>query len=76
MDIQRVNIVVNYDCPTDTDTYLHRIARAGRFGSKGLSITFIATEEDSRVMNTVQDRFDISITDLPDELDTALYMDN
>ena len=37
MDIERVNIVFNYDMPEDTDTYLHRVARAGRFGTKGKS---------------------------------------
>jgi ATP-dependent RNA helicase UAP56/SUB2 len=36
MDIERVNIVFNYDMPEDTDTYLHRVARAGRFGTKVL----------------------------------------
>ena len=30
MDIERVNIVFNYDMPEDSDTYLHRVARAGR----------------------------------------------
>ncbi|OQV16527.1 Spliceosome RNA helicase Ddx39b [Hypsibius exemplaris] len=75
MDIQNVNIVINYDCPIDTDTYLHRIARAGRFNSKGLAVTFIASERDSQIMNEVQDRFDISVTDLPDEIDCGLYMD-
>jgi ATP-dependent RNA helicase UAP56/SUB2 len=34
MDIERVNIVFNYDMPENTDTYLHRVARAGRFGTK------------------------------------------
>merc|ERR1711962_1337305 len=33
------NIVFNYDMPEDSDTYLHRVARAGRFGTKGLAIT-------------------------------------
>ena len=36
MDIERVNIVFNYDMPEDSDTYLHRVARAGRFGTKGM----------------------------------------
>ena len=31
MDIERVNIVFNYDMPEDSDTYLHRVARAGRY---------------------------------------------
>merc|ERR1712014_321749 len=33
IDIERVNIVFNYDMPEDSDTYLHRVARAGRFGT-------------------------------------------
>merc|ERR1712216_866855 len=38
--IERVNIVINYDMPDDSDSYLHRVGRAGRFGTKGLAITF------------------------------------
>merc|ERR1712100_979459 len=40
IDIERVNIVVNYDMPEVSDTYLHRVGRACRFGTKGLAITF------------------------------------
>lgn len=75
MDIERVNIVINYDCPPDSDTYLHRVARAGRFGTKGLAITFVSDDGDSKVMNQVQDRFDISVSELPDELDLSLYIE-
>merc|ERR1719259_1116520 len=35
IDIERVNIVINYDMPGDSDSYLHRVGRAGRFGTKG-----------------------------------------
>lgn len=41
IDIERVNIVINYDMPENSDTYLHRVGRAGRFGTKGLAITFV-----------------------------------
>ena len=34
IDIERVNIVINYDMPDGADTYLHRVGRAGRFGTK------------------------------------------
>ncbi|KAK6300510.1 hypothetical protein J4Q44_G00286080, partial [Coregonus suidteri] len=44
MDIERVNIVFNYDMPEDSDTYLHRVARAGRFGTKGLAVTFVTDQ--------------------------------
>merc|ERR1719174_1487102 len=51
IDIERVNIVINYDMPDDSDTYLHRVGRAGRFGTKGLALSFIATEEDQEVLD-------------------------
>merc|ERR1719213_1528519 len=50
IDIERVNIVINYDMSDDGDTYLHRVGRAGRFGTKGLAISFVATEEDEGVL--------------------------
>lgn len=50
IDIERVNIVINYDMPENSDTYLHRVGRAGRFGTKGLAITFVASEEDTAIL--------------------------
>ncbi|KAF0302600.1 Spliceosome RNA helicase Ddx39b [Amphibalanus amphitrite] len=75
MDIERVNIVFNYDMPEDSDTYLHRVARAGRFGTKGLAITFISDEANAKILNDVQDRFDVNITELPDEIDLSSYIE-
>ena len=40
IDIERVNIVINYDMPDSADSYLHRVGRAGRFGTKGFSHHF------------------------------------
>ncbi|KAL3115526.1 hypothetical protein niasHT_018159 [Heterodera trifolii] len=75
MDIERVNIVFNYDMPEDTDTYLHRVARAGRFGTKGLAITFVSDETDAQTLNSVQDRFDVTISELPDQIDVGSYIE-
>ena len=75
MDIERVNIVFNYDMPEDTDTYLHRVARAGRFGTKGLAITFVSDETDAQTLNSVQDRFDVTIAELPDQIDVGSYIE-
>lgn len=75
MDIERVNIVFNYDMPENSDSYLHRVARAGRFGTKGLGITFVSDEGDAKVLNDVQERFDVSITALPDEIDLSSYIE-
>ncbi|GAU15101.1 hypothetical protein TSUD_08390, partial [Trifolium subterraneum] len=51
IDIERVNIVINYDMPDSADTYLHRVGRAGRFGTKGLAITFVSCSSDVDVLN-------------------------
>jgi ATP-dependent RNA helicase DDX39 len=75
IDIERVNIVFNYDMPEDSDTYLHRVARAGRFGTKGLAVTFVSTEKDAEVLNSVQERFEVDISELPATIDTSVYME-
>eukprot|EP00735_Rhodelphis_limneticus_P009023 TRINITY_DN2480_c0_g1::TRINITY_DN2480_c0_g1_i1::g.8784::m.8784 TRINITY_DN2480_c0_g1::TRINITY_DN2480_c0_g1_i1::g.8784 ORF type:complete len:451 (+),score=133.58,sp/Q9LFN6/RH56_ARATH/73.51/0.0,DEAD/PF00270.24/3e-37,DEAD/PF00270.24/4.5e+03,Helicase_C/PF00271.26/5.1e+03,Helicase_C/PF00271.26/3.7e-24,ResIII/PF04851.10/1.4e-08,CMS1/PF14617.1/1.6e-05,DnaB_C/PF03796.10/6.4e+02,DnaB_C/PF03796.10/0.5 TRINITY_DN2480_c0_g1_i1:68-1354(+) len=74
IDIERVNIVVNYDMPDSADSYLHRVGRAGRFGTKGLAITFAATTEDIEILNQVQSRFEVQITPLPEQIDVSTYM--
>merc|ERR1711935_1191979 len=74
IDIERVNIVVNYDMPDVSDTYLHRVGRAGRFGTKGLAITFVSNDEDAKTLEDVQSRFEVSITQLPESIDVSSYM--
>ncbi|CAO0791150.1 unnamed protein product [Mucor circinelloides] len=74
IDIERVNIVINYDMPDSADTYLHRVGRAGRFGTKGLGITFVSDEKDTAVLNDVQSRFEVNISPLPEEVDLNTYM--
>ena len=74
VDFEKVNIVFNYDMPTSADTYLHRVGRSGRFGTKGLSITFAASGEDSTTLEEVQSRFEVEIPTLPNEIDTTTYM--
>jgi len=74
IDIERVNVVINFDMPENSDTYLHRVGRAGRFGTKGLAISFVSSPADSEVLNQVQARFVVQINELPDEIDTSSYM--
>lgn len=76
IDFQGVNIVINYDMPKGSDAYLHRVGRAGRFGTKGLAITFIKDEEDEKVLEDIQSRFEIKIGELPESIDTNTYMNN
>lgn len=59
--------------PSEADTYLHRVGRAGRFGTKGLGITFVSSPEDEEVLAKIQGRFEVDITELPDEIDQCKY---
>merc|ERR1719230_138924 len=76
IDIERVNIVINYDMPDDSDSYLHRVGRAGRFGTKGLAISFVSTEEDEGVLKNVQERFEVNIDTMPSQIDTTSYLNS
>lgn len=73
VDIERVNVVINYDMTDEADNYLHRVGRAGRFGTKGLAITFISDEKESKVLEDVQKRFEAEVEELPDEIDESTY---
>jgi len=74
VDFERVNVVFNYDMPNDENTYLHRVGRAGRFGTKGIAISFVSTNEDKEVMEKVRKQFVVKLPELPDELDCSTYM--
>lgn len=76
VDIERVNIVINYDMPMDTDTYLHKVGRAGRFGTKGLTITFVSDDADKECLKKIQDRFLVKIDHLPGQIKASDYMNN
>ena len=41
IDVQGVSHVINYSCPEDEKTYVHRIGRTGRAGATGIAITFV-----------------------------------
>ena len=53
-----------------------QVARAGRFGTKGLAVTYVADETDAATLNEVQKRFEVQITEMPDEIDVATYIEN
>lgn len=73
IDIERVNVVINYDFTDQSDQYLHRVGRAGRFGTKGLAISFISRKEDEEILQQVQSRFAVQIPEAPTTIDKSSY---
>lgn len=45
IDIEDIQMVINYDVPHDAEDYVHRIGRTARAGGEGIAITFIAEKE-------------------------------
>lgn len=75
IDIERINLAINYDLPGDADSYLHRVGRAGRFGTKGLSISFVSSEQDQEVLKAIEKRFEVALPEFPEGgIDASTYM--
>ena len=48
IDVDNVTHVINYECPDDEKTYLHRIGRTGRAGASGVAVTLVDWEDINR----------------------------
>lgn len=74
IDVPQVNLVICYDLPFDKETYIHRIGRCGRFGKKGVSISFIKMTDpyDTKLLSRMKYSYKIDINEMPDNIDTYL----
>eukprot|EP01116_Phalansterium_solitarium_P013090 TRINITY_DN29_c1_g1_i1.p1 TRINITY_DN29_c1_g1~~TRINITY_DN29_c1_g1_i1.p1 ORF type:complete len:412 (-),score=158.96 TRINITY_DN29_c1_g1_i1:644-1879(-) len=75
IDIQAVNVVLNFDFPKNSETYLHRIGRSGRFGHLGLAINLI-TYEDRFNLYKIEQELGTQIKPIPPTIDKSLYVAN
>ncbi|WP_413334835.1 DEAD/DEAH box helicase [Brevibacterium sp. GP-SGM9] len=53
LDVERISLVVNYDIPHDTESYVHRIGRTGRAGRSGEAILFV-TPREQRLLGSIE----------------------
>jgi len=72
IDIQAVNVVINFDFPKNSETYLHRIGRSGRFGHLGLAINLI-TYEDRFNLYKIEQELGTEIKPIPPVIPKNLY---
>jgi ATP-dependent RNA helicase DDX6/DHH1 len=73
IDIQAVNVVINFDFPKNAETYLHRIGRSGRFGHLGLAINLINWDDRFNLYNIERD-LGTEIQPIPQNIDKKLYV--
>ena len=70
IDIEQVNVVVNFDLPVDAngkadcETYLHRIGRTGRFGKVGFAFNMVDSKKAMDIMKVIENHFGKPITKL------------
>ncbi|GMG56446.1 unnamed protein product [Ambrosiozyma monospora] len=73
IDIQAVNVVINFDFPKTAETYLHRIGRSGRFGHYGIAINLI-NWNDRFNLYKIEQELGTEIKPIPAEIDKSLYV--
>lgn len=72
IDIQAVNVVINFDFPKNSETYLHRVGRSGRFGHLGLAVNLI-TYEDRFNLYKIEQELSTEIQQIPPQIDQDVY---
>ncbi|XP_076384644.1 eukaryotic initiation factor 4A-III-like isoform X2 [Megalopta genalis] len=73
IDVQQVSLVINYDLPNNRELYIHRIGRSGRFGRKGVSISFVKTD-DIRILRDIEQYYSTQIDEMP--MNVAVLIDD
>ncbi|KAI8142518.1 ATP-dependent RNA helicase Uap56 [Fennellomyces sp. T-0311] len=61
VDMNGVNLIVNYDAPLSAKSYFDRVSRAGRFGREGYVFSFVTCDQEQRVLNAARTSFEIEI---------------
>ncbi|XP_073413383.1 probable ATP-dependent RNA helicase DDX20 [Dendrobates tinctorius] len=72
IDAEKVNLVVNLDVPHDWETYMHRIGRAGRFGTYGLSVSYCCRGEEENLMMSIAQKCNLRLLALPEPIPDGL----
>lgn len=73
IDIQAVNVVINFDFPRSGETYLHRIGRSGRFGHLGIAVNLV-TSADRAAFDRLEAELNVDIHPIPQKIDHRLYV--
>ena len=73
IDVTGVSHVVNYQCPEDEKTYVHRIGRTGRAGSTGIAVTLVDWDDIPR-WQLINKALDLGFDDPPETYSTSPWV--
>jgi superfamily II DNA/RNA helicase len=68
IDLQDVELVVNYQTPEEAEAYVHRVGRTARAGKKGDAVTFVSNLQELRSIKSISQRINAEITELKMDL--------
>eukprot|EP01116_Phalansterium_solitarium_P017207 TRINITY_DN4176_c0_g1_i3.p1 TRINITY_DN4176_c0_g1~~TRINITY_DN4176_c0_g1_i3.p1 ORF type:complete len:963 (-),score=439.31 TRINITY_DN4176_c0_g1_i3:270-3158(-) len=54
LDVEDVNLVINFSCPNHLEDYVHRVGRTGRAGKQGTAVTFVSSNEERYAPDIVE----------------------
>jgi len=67
IDVQQVSLVINYDLPPNRENYIHRIGRSGRYGRKGIAVSF-CTDRDVDQIHDLCTFYSTQIEPMPSDV--------
>jgi superfamily II DNA/RNA helicase len=73
IDVEGVSHVINYHCPDDSKTYLHRIGRTGRAGASGIAVTFVDWADLAR-WKVIASELDLPFTEPEETYSTSAHL--
>jgi len=73
IDVEGITHVINYNCPEDEKTYVHRIGRTGRAGASGIAVTFVDWADLTR-WKTINKALDLPFEDPQETYSTSEHL--
>ena len=75
IDLDFVDFVISMDLPTDSETYLHRIGRAGRFGAFGCALTLLSRGDELKQLESIRSEYRLNLIEIDDDQRLPLLID-
>jgi ATP-dependent RNA helicase DDX49/DBP8 len=73
LDIPKVNVVINYELPSDVSNYIHRVGRCGRNNRLGKAISLVS-EEEMKLLDAIREDIGVEVEPLECEQETVLKL--
>jgi ATP-dependent RNA helicase DDX20 len=74
IDFDSVDFVISMDLPHDSETYMHRIGRAGRFGAYGCALTIVSHGDEYKQLQKIENEYQLNLIEIHDTAQSCLQL--